>query len=30
LLFRDKSDLYTFSRGNKHRIHQHFVEAIHP
>uniref|UniRef100_A0ACD6ACK4 Uncharacterized protein n=1 Tax=Avena sativa TaxID=4498 RepID=A0ACD6ACK4_AVESA len=28
LLFRDKSDLYTFSRGNRDRIHQHFVEPI--
>ncbi|KAM0837349.1 hypothetical protein ACQ4PT_061725 [Festuca glaucescens] len=28
LLFRDKSDHYTFSRGNKDRIHQQFVAPI--
>lgn len=28
LLFRDKNDLYTFSRGNKDRTRQHFIDPI--
>jgi hypothetical protein len=28
LLFHTKVDLFTFSRGNKHKIHQLFVENI--
>ncbi|XP_020151457.1 tau-cadinol synthase [Aegilops tauschii subsp. strangulata] len=28
LLFHDRMDLYTFSRGNKDRIHQQFVQPI--